>query len=107
EELLVRRHVLDTDDPLFLDLEDAVDQQHRIAMRQELHDLGDVHHVFFLVRRRSAPSRRANSRNGTAGMPMTFASSGTSSSAALLAAICARWPIRRCPATPDCPATAT
>src|ERR1044071_8579919 len=56
---------------------------------------------------RSAASRRANSRNGTAGMPMTFVPSGTSSSTALFAATCTRLPIFKCPENPDCPATAT
>src|SRR5688572_15355704 len=45
EKLLVRGHVLQTGDLLAIlgDLEDPVDQQHRIAMRQVFHDLDDGH----------------------------------------------------------------
>src|SRR6185295_1177220 len=39
KKLLVGGDILQTNDPLsFLDLKHAIDQQHRIAMRQEFHD---------------------------------------------------------------------
>ena len=47
EKLLVDRHVLDGDDAFFaLQLEHAVDQQERIAVRQDLQDVVDVEHGF-------------------------------------------------------------
>src|SRR5262249_8443026 len=110
EELLVRGHVLDADDLLsFLELEDAVDEQHRVAMRKNFHDLVDGEHRYFLsfAARLSHASRRAKSRNGIAGLPITFVSDGTSLRTALLAATCTRSPILRCPAKPDWPATTT
>ena len=51
KKLLVRGDVLQADDPLAVfDLENAVDQQHRIAMRQELHDFGDGEHGYLVER---------------------------------------------------------
>ena len=47
EELFVRGDVLQTDDPLpVFDLDNAIDQQHRVAMRQEFHDFGDGEHGY-------------------------------------------------------------
>ncbi len=43
KERLVDRDVLDADDPLaVLDLDDPIDQQERIAMRQDVQDRADV-----------------------------------------------------------------
>ena len=89
KKLLVRRHVFQSDDARpRIELEDPIDEQHRIAMRQQFENVLNGQHVydFFLVSRRNVASRRANSRNGTAGIPITFVSSGTSSSTALFAA---------------------
>src|SRR3954451_8161054 len=126
KELLVRRDVLQADDSLsVLDLEHAIDEQHRVAMRQQFHDFGNGEHfgfpssviqrpakrgrrissyeasagtahleilrpsaraqddklvLFLLAILLSVASRLANSRNGIAGIPITFAPSGTSSS---------------------------
>ena len=45
KERLVDRDVLEADDALaFLDLEDAIDEQERIAVRQHLHDVFDGIH---------------------------------------------------------------
>src|SRR5207302_10518384 len=114
EKLLVGGDVFQSDDSraVGIDLEDAIDQQHRIAMRQQLHDFGDSEdaHFFSVLRRvirRIIASRRANWRNGIAGMPMTFSPSATSSSTALLAATWTRLPMVRWPPKPDWPATTT
>ena len=42
KELLVERDVLDPDDPLaLLELQDAVHEKERVAVREDLQDLGD------------------------------------------------------------------
>src|SRR5207245_11703963 len=83
KKLFVRGDVLDADDPLAgVDFQHAIDQQHRIAMRKDLHDVGDRQrrhrYLFFASRRFSIMSRRAYSRNSIAGLPITFVPSGMS-----------------------------
>src|SRR5207237_8035044 len=83
KKLFIRGHVLDADDALArIDFQHAVDEQHRIAMRKDLHDVGDRQrghrYLFFASRRFSIMSRRAYSRNSIAGLPITFVPSGMS-----------------------------
>src|SRR4030095_15112105 len=48
EEGLVRGDVLQADGPLsLLDLQDAVDEEKRIAVRQDVQDRSDLHHFLF------------------------------------------------------------
>ena len=62
EERLVDRHVLDPDDPLRpLDLENPVDQQERVPVRDHVQDPADVHrHASVALSGASEPSGQRN-----------------------------------------------
>jgi hypothetical protein len=97
EELLVERDVLDADDPFSrLDFEDAVDEQERVPVREDLQDLGDSdlqdgppfsisasRFSSVSIRRAISESfatnaaRRRNSRCGAAGIPDTTSPGAT------------------------------
>src|SRR5690554_4496821 len=125
EELLVAAHGLVAQHPLArFRFDHAVDQQERVAMRQQRLDRGDVHRHRWqcvahspsfskaLMRRASVSSwrmrtaLRRQSRAGVAGMPEAYSpGSVIECETMLLAMTVTRSQISRCPATPTCPAS--
>src|SRR6266571_4490212 len=130
EERLVEGDVLDADHALpLLDLQDPIDQEERVAVREDLQDPPDVHHGRRLPHRssstpaqperrlarrlvraatlRAAPPAEAASAPAASSRSSRATRCSSSGSAADFAPTTAPSPSVRCPAAPDCPARIT